>query len=250
MRGHRRRSLVGGTVTARTHRAQAQRSTTSVPRTYATSSGARSRPTRARGAQEFMRAGGRYAQARRRPPGLDGRLGGVLRGRPADVVLPRGRRSSRSPADALPGLPRHRAAVRHPAPPASAADRLGAAGIAPLPYRQPPPPQQVPVRPEAAWARAMERFATLRGSTPLTSASPMAVLRLPALSDVTVPSPAASSKRSPRRGPGDRRIPTGWAASTFVAASSAPSGPGARRATPRADAAVDLAPEERSAVKR
>jgi hypothetical protein len=61
--------------------------------------------------------------------------------------------------------------------------RLGAAGIAPLPHRPPPPP-----RPDAVWAHARGRFATLRGEYAAYECDPMAVLRLPALSDVTVPS--------------------------------------------------------------
>ena len=66
--------------------------------------------------------------------------------------------------------------------------RLGAAGIAPLPHRPPPPPRPVPPRPDAVWAHARERFAALRGEYAAYECDPMAVLRLPALSDVTVPS--------------------------------------------------------------
>ena len=43
--------------------------------------------------------------------------------------------------------------------------RLGAAGIAPLPHRPPPPPRPAPPRPDAVWAHARGRFATLRGAT-------------------------------------------------------------------------------------
>ena len=66
--------------------------------------------------------------------------------------------------------------------------RLGAAGIAPLPHRPPPPPRPMPPRPEAVWTHARGRFATLRGEYAAYECDPMSVLRLPALSDVTVPS--------------------------------------------------------------
>jgi hypothetical protein len=66
--------------------------------------------------------------------------------------------------------------------------RLGAAGIAPLPHHPPPPPRPAPPRPEEVWARARERFARLRAEYAAHECDPMAVLRLPALSDVSVPS--------------------------------------------------------------
>ena len=46
----------------------------------------------------------------------------------------------------------------------------------------------MPPRPDAVWAHARQRFAALRGEYAAYECDPMAVLRLPALSDVTVPS--------------------------------------------------------------
>ena len=63
--------------------------------------------------------------------------------------------------------------------------RLRAAGTTPLPRHPAPPP-----RPDLAWSRARSRFATLRSEYAAHECDPMAVLRLPALSDVTVPSTA------------------------------------------------------------
>jgi hypothetical protein len=60
-----------------------------------------------------------------------------------------------------------------------------AAGTAPLPAVPVPPP-----RPDLAWSRARDRFVALRGEYAAHECDPMAVLRLPALSDVTVPSTA------------------------------------------------------------
>jgi hypothetical protein len=60
-----------------------------------------------------------------------------------------------------------------------------AAGTAPLPRRPAPPPRR-----DLAWAAARKRFATLRGEYAAHECDPMAVLRLPALSDVAVPSTA------------------------------------------------------------
>jgi hypothetical protein len=130
--------------------------------------------------------------------------------------------------------------------------RLGAAGIAPLPYRQPPPPRPVPVRPQAAWARAMERFAALRGEYAAYECDPMAVLRLPALSDVTVPSTGrfVEAFAEAQALETDAFPPVGHA-STFVAAVER-----AERAWRAARDAAErirlsnLAPEERNAVER
>jgi hypothetical protein len=61
--------------------------------------------------------------------------------------------------------------------------RFGAAGTAPLPRHPAPPP-----RPDLGWARARDRFVELRSEYAAYECDPMAVLRLPALSDVTVPS--------------------------------------------------------------
>jgi hypothetical protein len=68
--------------------------------------------------------------------------------------------------------------------------RLAAAGTAPLPRHPAPPPRPVPPRPEVGWSRARARFADLRSAYAAHECDPMAVLRLPALSDVTVPSTA------------------------------------------------------------
>ena len=46
----------------------------------------------------------------------------------------------------------------------------------------------MPPRPDAVWAHARRRFAALRRAYAAYECDPMAVLRLPALSDVSVPS--------------------------------------------------------------
>jgi hypothetical protein len=61
--------------------------------------------------------------------------------------------------------------------------RGGAPGTAPLPARPAAPP-----RPELVWERARGRFQTLRSEYAAYECDPMAVLRLPALTDVSVPS--------------------------------------------------------------
>ena len=63
--------------------------------------------------------------------------------------------------------------------------RGGAAGTAPLPARPAAPP-----RPDLVWAHARRRFDALRSAYAAYECDPMAVLRLPALADVTVPSTA------------------------------------------------------------
>jgi hypothetical protein len=60
--------------------------------------------------------------------------------------------------------------------------RSGAAGIAPLPARPAAP------RPDVSWARARSRFDQLCVEYAAYECDPISVLRLPALSDVTVPS--------------------------------------------------------------
>jgi hypothetical protein len=67
---------------------------------------------------------------------------------------------------------------------------FGAAGTAPLPRHPAPPPRPVPPRPDLAWSGARTRFHALRAEYAAHECDPMAVLRLPALSDVTVPSTA------------------------------------------------------------
>jgi hypothetical protein len=61
--------------------------------------------------------------------------------------------------------------------------RGGAAGTAPLPVRPAAPP-----RPDLVWAHARRRFDALRSAYAAYECSPMEVLRLPALADVSVPS--------------------------------------------------------------
>jgi hypothetical protein len=58
-------------------------------------------------------------------------------------------------------------------------------GTAPLPARPPAPP-----RPDLAWSRARSRFQAVKGEYAAHECDPMSVLRLPALSDVSVPSTA------------------------------------------------------------
>jgi hypothetical protein len=64
------------------------------------------------------------------------------------------------------------------------------AGTAPLARHPAPPPRPVLPRPDLVWKGARSRFAALRGEYAAHECDPMAVLRLPALSDVTVPSTA------------------------------------------------------------
>lgn len=61
--------------------------------------------------------------------------------------------------------------------------RGGAAGTAPLPARPAAPP-----RPDVVWGHARRRFTELRTAYAAYECDPMAVLRLPALADVTVAS--------------------------------------------------------------
>ena len=63
--------------------------------------------------------------------------------------------------------------------------RGGAAGTAPLPARP-----AVPPRPDLVWAHARRRFDALRSAYAAYECDPMAVLRLPALADVSVESTA------------------------------------------------------------
>jgi hypothetical protein len=66
--------------------------------------------------------------------------------------------------------------------------RFGAAGTAPLPRHPAPPPRPLPPRPDLAWKGARSRFGALAAEYAAHECDPMAVLHLPALSDVTVPS--------------------------------------------------------------
>jgi hypothetical protein len=63
--------------------------------------------------------------------------------------------------------------------------RGGAAGTTPLPARPAAPP-----RPDLAWRHVHHRFDALRSAYAAYECDPMAVLRLPALADVAVPSTA------------------------------------------------------------
>ncbi|MBL8927975.1 MAG: hypothetical protein JNM77_17365, partial [Pseudonocardia sp.] len=130
--------------------------------------------------------------------------------------------------------------------------RLGAAGIAPLPHRPPPPPRPVPARPDAAWAHARQRFAALRGEYAAYECDPMAVLRLPALSDVTVPSTGRFVEAFAEAQALETEVfPPESHATVFVLAVER-----AERAWRAARDAAErirlsnLAPEERSAVER
>lgn len=66
--------------------------------------------------------------------------------------------------------------------------RAMSAGTTPLPRHPARPP--VAPRPDRAWSAARDRFVALRTAYAAHECDPMAVLRLPALSDVTVPSTA------------------------------------------------------------
>jgi len=130
--------------------------------------------------------------------------------------------------------------------------RLGAAGFAPLPHHPPPPPRPVPLRPDAVWARAKERFATLRGEYAAHECDPMSVLRLPALSDVSVPSTGRFVEAfAEAQALETDAFPPETHATAFVAAVER-----AERAWRAARDAAErirlsnLAPEERSAVER
>jgi hypothetical protein len=125
--------------------------------------------------------------------------------------------------------------------------RIGAAGTAPLPRSPAPPP-----RPDLAWSRARTRFGTLRTEYAAHECDPMAVLRLPALSDVTVPSTARFVEAfAEAQALETNAFPPGGHAAKFVAAVER-----AERAWHAARDAAErirlshLAPAERSAVER
>lgn len=63
-----------------------------------------------------------------------------------------------------------------------------AAHRVPVPHFPPPPPRPLPPRPDLAWKGARIRFQALCAEYAAHECDPMAVLRLPALSDVSVPS--------------------------------------------------------------
>ncbi len=125
--------------------------------------------------------------------------------------------------------------------------RLAAAGTAPLPQRPPPPP-----RPDLAWQRARARFATLRGEYAAHECDPMAVLRLPALSDVSVPSTArfVDAFAEAQALETDAFPPPSHAASFAHAVERAERAWRAARDAAERIRLSNLAPEERASVER
>lgn len=130
--------------------------------------------------------------------------------------------------------------------------RLGAAGIAPLPHRPPPPPRPMPPRPEAVWAHARGRFAALRGEYAAYECDPMSVLRLPALSDVTVPSTGrfVEAFAEAQALETDAFPPEGHAAAFVIAVERAERAWRAARDAAERIRLSNLTPEERNAVER
>ncbi len=125
--------------------------------------------------------------------------------------------------------------------------RLAAAGTAPLPRRAPPPP-----RPDLAWQRARARFATLRSEYAAHECDPMAVLRLPALSDVSVPSTArfVDAFAEAQALETDAFPPPSHAASFAHAVERAERAWRAARDAAERIRLSNLAPEERASVER
>ncbi len=125
--------------------------------------------------------------------------------------------------------------------------RLAAAGTAPLPQRPPPPP-----RPDLAWQRARARFATLRSEYAAHECDPMAVLRLPALSDVSVPSTArfVDAFAEAQALETDAFPPPSHAASFAHAVERAERAWRAARDAAERIRLSNLAPEERASVER
>jgi hypothetical protein len=125
--------------------------------------------------------------------------------------------------------------------------RLAAAGTAPLPRRAPPPP-----RPDLAWQRARARFATLRNEYAAHECDPMAVLRLPALSDVSVPSTArfVDAFAEAQALETDAFPPPSHAASFAHAVERAERAWRAARDAAERIRLSNLAPEERASVER
>jgi hypothetical protein len=125
--------------------------------------------------------------------------------------------------------------------------RFGAAGIAPLPRRPAPPP-----RPDLAWRRARSRFATLRSEYAAHECDPMAVLRLPALSDVTVPSTGrfVEAFAEAQALETDAFPPAGHAAAFVAAVERAERAWRAARDAAERIRLSNLAPDERHSVER
>jgi hypothetical protein len=125
--------------------------------------------------------------------------------------------------------------------------RLGAAGTAPLPRRPAPPP-----RPDLAWSRARARFGTLRTEYAAHECDPMAVLRLPALSDVTVPSTGrfVEAFAEAQALETDTFPPSGHAVSFVAAVERAERAWHAARDAAERIRLSNLSPAERGAVER
>jgi hypothetical protein len=122
-----------------------------------------------------------------------------------------------------------------------------AAGTAPLPRRPAPPPRR-----DLAWAAAHKRFATLRGEYAAHECDPMAVLRLPALSDVTVPSTGrfVEAFAEAQALETDAFPPAGHAAAFVAAVERAERAWRAARDAAERIRLSNLAPDERHSVER
>ena len=130
--------------------------------------------------------------------------------------------------------------------------RLGAVGIAPLPTIPRPRRARCPRVPTSSGRGRRERFVALRGEYAAYECDPMAVLRLPALSDVSVPSTGRFVEAFAEAQALETDVfPPETHATAFVTAVER-----AERAWRAARDAAErirlsnLAPEERSAVER
>ncbi len=125
--------------------------------------------------------------------------------------------------------------------------RGGAAGTAPLPPRPVAPP-----RPDLVWAHARRRFDALRSAYAAYECDAMAVLRLPALADVSVPSTARFVDAFAEAQALDTdAFPGGRHAPAFVAAvDRAERAWGAAREAAERIRLSNLTPAERSTVER
>lgn len=125
--------------------------------------------------------------------------------------------------------------------------RGGAAGTAPLPQRPVAQP-----RPDLVWAHARRRFDALRSAYAAYECDPMAVLRLPALSDVTVPSTGrfVEAFAEAQALETDAFPPESHATAFVVAVERAERAWRAARDAAERIRLSNLTPEERSAVER
>ena len=125
--------------------------------------------------------------------------------------------------------------------------RGGAAGTAPLPPRPVAPP-----RPDLVWVHARRRFDALRSAYAAYECDPMAVLRLPALADVSVPSTERFVDAFAEAQALDTdAFPGGGHAPAFVAAvDRAERAWGAAREAAERIRLTNLTPAERSTVER